>query len=268
MGSIFTARAKCVMSFYMSTYALKIVKSNVTNFTKIGDIGGLYYNVSGHVFAENQETIFIANFNYSGGGPDAYFWVGTAGTPRRTDEASTAILAHPFNGEHFAYEDLAAPRLGEVVNEDIRLTLPPHLKVKDLRWLSVWCRAFNANFGELMFLDNYNGNVDVKSDDGYVVTTLADDENDNATTIATTMVNMTTVEVTTEEEVTLAPNEVVLQEMKPRNSKDLKEENPSPPPIIEKMMPPTTVKNIDQLTNTGQVAFPNLVIFIIVIFVL
>merc|ERR1712202_84381 len=132
-----------------------------------------------------------------------------------------------------------------VVNEDIRLTLPPHGKVKDLRWLSVWCRAFNANFGELMFPDNYNGDVDVKSDDGYEITTsLADDEDDNATTIATTMVNMTTVEVTTEEE------------------------NPSPHPIIEKMLPPTTVKNIDQLTNTGQVAFPNLVIFIIVLFVL
>merc|ERR1719427_982832 len=226
-----------VMSFYMSTYALKIVKSNVTNF------------------------------NYSGGGPDAYFWVGTAGTPKRTDEASTAILAHPFEGEHFAYEDLAAPRLGEVVNEDIRLTLPPHLKVKDLRWLSVWCRAFNANFGELLFPENYNGDVDVKSEDGPEITTLAislndnDKENDNATTF----VNMTTVEVTTEEEVTLATNEVVLQEMKPRNSKDIKDEKQ---PILEKMLPPTTVKNIDQLTNTGQVAFPNLVIFIIVIFVL
>merc|ERR1712183_28941 len=264
MGSIFTARAKCVMSFYMSTYALKIVKSNVTNFTKIGDIGGLYYNVSGHVFAENQETIFIANFNYSGGGPDAYFWVGTAGTPRRTDEASTAILAHPFNGEHFAYEDLAAPRLGEVVNEDIRLTLPPHLKVKDLRWLSVWCRAFNANFGELMFLDNYNGNVDVKSEDGPEITTLANNVNDNENDNATTIVDVTTVEVSTEEEVTLATNEVVLQEMNPRNSKDIKEEKQ---PILEKMLPPTTVKNVDQLTNTGQVAFPNLEIFIIVIFV-
>merc|ERR1712183_562418 len=263
MGSIFTARAKCVMSFYMSTYSLKIVNRNVTNFTKIGDIGGFYYNVGGHVFAENQETIFITNFNYSGGGPDAYFWVETEGTPKRTDEASTAILAHPFEGEHFAYEDLAAPRLGEVVNEDIRLTLPPNLKVKDLRWLSVWCRAFNANFGELVFPDNYNGDVDVKSEDGPEITTLAINvnENDNATTI----VDVTTVEVTTEEEVTLATNEVVLQEMKPRNSKDIKDEKQ---PILEKMLSLTTVKNIDQLTNTGQVALPNLVIFIIVLFVL
>merc|ERR1712183_1169818 len=208
MGSIFTARAKCVMSFYMSTYALKIVKSNVTNFTKIGDIDGFYYNVGGHVFAENQETIFITNFNYSGGGPDAYFWVGTAGTPRRTDEASTAILAHPFEGEYFTYEDLAAPRLGEVVNEDVRLTLPPHLKVNDLRWLSVWCRAFNANFGEFVFPDNYNGDVDVKSEDSPEITTLANNvnENDNENDNTTTFVNVTTVEVTTEE--ALATNEV------------------------------------------------------------
>jgi hypothetical protein len=33
---------------------------------------------------------------YDGTGPDAYFWIGTEGTPDNTDEFKTAILAYPF----------------------------------------------------------------------------------------------------------------------------------------------------------------------------
>ena len=140
-----------MISSSVSTYALSIVNSQAANMTKIGEFEGYYYKVAGHVFAEDQDTILITNFNYSGGGPDAYFWVGTQGTPTDTDESSTAILAHPFEGKHFAYRDLGVQHLGEIVNEEIRLTLPPHLKVKDLHWLSVWCRDFSANFGESFF---------------------------------------------------------------------------------------------------------------------
>merc|ERR1712183_216721 len=100
---------------------------------------------------------------------------------------------------------------------------------------------------------------DVKSEDGPEITTLAINVNDYENGNATTIVDVTTVEVTTEEDVTLATNEVVLQEMKPRNSKDIKDEKQ---PLLEKMLPPTTVKNLDKLTNTGQVALPNLAIFL------
>ncbi len=37
------------------------------------------------------------------------------------------------------------------MQEDITLTLPPGTKVSDLKWISVWCRAFQVNFGDLIF---------------------------------------------------------------------------------------------------------------------
>ena len=31
------------------------------------------------------------------------------------------------------------------------LTLPPEYEVSDLKWLSVWCRRFSVNFGDIKF---------------------------------------------------------------------------------------------------------------------
>ena len=38
--------------------------------------------------------------------------------------------------------------------KDIVLTLPSGKTLKDVRWLSVWCRAFDVNFGEISFPRN------------------------------------------------------------------------------------------------------------------
>ena len=32
-----------------------------------------------------------------------------------------------------------------------RLTLPEHIKATDLKWLSVWCRAYQISFGDVFF---------------------------------------------------------------------------------------------------------------------
>ena len=34
-----------------------------------------------------------------------------------------------------------------------RLTLPGDLKPKDIKWLSVWCRQYKVNFGDVFFPD-------------------------------------------------------------------------------------------------------------------
>ena len=60
-------------------------------------------------------------------------------------------MPYPFNGEFFDYESPDAPVLGSFNGEDILLHLPPELKVSQLKWLSVWCRAFTVNFGDLIF---------------------------------------------------------------------------------------------------------------------
>ena len=35
-----------------------------------------------------------------------------------------------------------------------RLTLPGDLKPKEIKWLSVWCRQFTVNFGDVFFPDD------------------------------------------------------------------------------------------------------------------
>ena len=34
------------------------------------------------------------------------------------------------------------------------MTLPGDLKPKDIKWLSVWCRQFKVNFGDVFFPDD------------------------------------------------------------------------------------------------------------------
>ena len=207
-----------MISSSVSTYALSIISSQAANMTKIEEFEGYYYKVAGHVFAEDQDTILIKNFNYSGGGPDAYFWVGTQGTPADTDESSTAILAHPFEGKHFGYRDLGAQHLGEIVNQEIRLSLPPHLKVKDLHWLSVWCRDFSANFGESFFHHQEKANTTFTDEITLIGEMFNATEDVNVLTVIT--LNESTTEV-----ITTTAAEIILEEVdiRRREGKGLKE---------------------------------------------
>ena len=59
--------------------------------------------------------------------------------------------------------------------KDLVLTLPGGRTLRDLKWISVWCRAFDVNFGEVNLPDrlkyprpqkiqSFNGIHDVKSE--------------------------------------------------------------------------------------------------------
>lgn len=41
------------------------------------------------------------------------------------------------------------------------LTLPETLKTTDLKWLSVWCRAFRVNFGDMSFPENLVSDAEI-----------------------------------------------------------------------------------------------------------
>jgi hypothetical protein len=43
-------------------------------------------------------------------------------------------------------------------NNEIVLTLPDDLTTDDVKWLSVWCRKFSVNFGDILF-ENQAENV-------------------------------------------------------------------------------------------------------------
>ena len=116
---------------------------------KVGDFTNHAHGIGGTVYILDEKTLLVKGFTYDGAGPDAFFWVGTQGSPSSVG----TILPYPFEGKFYEYEDQAAPILqGQYSGDkDIKLTLPDSLKTTDLKWISVWCRAFQVNFGDLTF---------------------------------------------------------------------------------------------------------------------
>jgi len=115
---------------------------------KAGDFQNYAHGIGGQVFLKDEKTLVIKGFTYDGAGPDAFFWAGTSERPTSVG----TILPHPFEGKFYDYEDSSAPILDKRFNgEEIVLTLPDDLKATDIKWLSVWCRAFSVNFGDIYF---------------------------------------------------------------------------------------------------------------------
>ena len=109
--------------------ALAVVAAVSGEKVKIGDISTLHHAVSGELYALDDKTLMVKNFNYDGAGPDAFFWVGKEGSPDSTNEDTTAILAHPFEGKHYEYRNDDAPILKAASNEAVTLILPENMKV-------------------------------------------------------------------------------------------------------------------------------------------
>merc|ERR1711971_146492 len=76
---------------------------------------------------------------------------GTSGKPSRLN--GDVVLPYPYEGEHFSYSDKNIPLLLRPFDgsEDVVLTLPPGYSTTDLKWLSVWCRDYQINFGHVTF---------------------------------------------------------------------------------------------------------------------
>ena len=56
-------------------------------------------------------------------------------------------------GKWYDNGDQLAPKLKRFdgSQDDIVLTLPDDTEVKDLKWISIWCRKFKQNFGYFIF---------------------------------------------------------------------------------------------------------------------
>jgi len=114
----------------------------------LGEFQNYAHGIHGKVYEIEERKIFIQDFEYDGAGPDAFFWIGN--TPN-VGEVGT-ILPHPFEGKFFEYDDQSAPILAERFDKvNITLTLPEDKTVDDFKWLSVWCRQFSVNFGDVIF---------------------------------------------------------------------------------------------------------------------
>ncbi|XP_075145632.1 protein Skeletor, isoforms B/C [Haematobia irritans] len=106
----------------------------------IGDFTNFAHGIKGSIYAVDESTLFIKSFAYDGTGPDAFFWVGK--TPRPSPEGF--IIPYPED-----YVGIEPPILKAHNNTDIILRLPMGKRIKDIRWLSVWCRRFTVDFGEV-----------------------------------------------------------------------------------------------------------------------
>ncbi|XP_018319148.1 protein Skeletor, isoforms B/C isoform X2 [Agrilus planipennis] len=112
---------------------------------EIGKLQQFAHGIKGIVYAVDESTIFIKGFSYDGTGPDAFFWIGNS--PRPSPDGYIVPYPEDYSGRE-------PPVLGEHNNSDIILRLPMGKRLKDIRWLSVWCRRFTVDFGEVFIPPN------------------------------------------------------------------------------------------------------------------
>ena len=101
--------------------------------------GGQFINyahgISGNVYLKDEKTLVIKDFTYDGYGSKPLFWVGN--TPMPTIRSNGTIFPFPisrrFNGE------------------TIELNLPENFKHKYLKFMAVWSRHYDMNYGDLCF---------------------------------------------------------------------------------------------------------------------
>ncbi|ALC47592.1 CG34355 [Drosophila busckii] len=111
----------------------------------IGQFTNFAHGIKGSIYAVDESTLFVKSFAYDGTGPDAYFWVGK--TPRPSPEGYIIPYPEEYNG-------VDPPVLSAHNNTDIILRLPMGKRIKDIRWLSVWCRRFTVDFGDVFIPAN------------------------------------------------------------------------------------------------------------------
>ena len=121
----------------------------MSNMKKAGVFTNHYHGIGGTVYTKGKNMLIIKGFTYDGTGPDVFFLVGTQGSP----SDSGTILSYPYKGKHYEYNDESAPTLKEKFSGEmeVKLVLPPALTVMNIKWISVWCREFSVNFGDVIF---------------------------------------------------------------------------------------------------------------------
>jgi len=108
----------------------------------LGAFKNNFHDIAGDIYSKGDNQLVIEGFTYDGQGPDAFFWVGTKGKEPSSDGI---ILPHPFEGKFYDNGDRSAPVLSQRFDgsqNDLVLTLPDDIEVKDLKWISIWCRRF------------------------------------------------------------------------------------------------------------------------------
>ncbi|XP_037092885.1 protein Skeletor, isoforms B/C-like [Pollicipes pollicipes] len=104
---------------------------------KLGSLKSLEHGVRGDVYAVDSRTLHIRNFNYDGQGPDAFFYVGSGSRPSNA-------------GYKVPDENGSTKPLGAYKNKHVTLTLPNGVTMDKVQWVSVWCKAYSVDFGNII----------------------------------------------------------------------------------------------------------------------
>ena len=90
----------------------------------------------GDVIALDSQTLMIKHLVFGGNQPETFFMVGSGPRPG------------PF-GVKIPDEDGTLESLGAYRNRTIILTLPDHLDLMSLSWLSLWSHSLQSSFGDI-----------------------------------------------------------------------------------------------------------------------
>lgn len=111
-----------------------------------------YHPLAGTVEFKNENTLRIKNFIYDGLGPDAFFIVGKSGlTPDPSNAIPVVPNAVEYPQKEFSFRDNNVPILRKYDGEDLEIKLPIGIRVSDLKWISLFCRDYNIDFGHVIF---------------------------------------------------------------------------------------------------------------------
>jgi len=112
----------------------------------IGPIVKTQHQVSGQVYALNDSIIIIDGFNYDGLAPGVFFNVATQGNSVQQYLQNRVIVNYPDPNS-----PVSTPLEGRISNKRIFLQMPPGLRVRDIKWMTIWCELFGVSFGEVTF---------------------------------------------------------------------------------------------------------------------
>ncbi|XP_074594209.1 protein Skeletor, isoforms B/C-like [Brevipalpus obovatus] len=143
----------CSFMFFISIIYTLITSSSILclvnsiNLNYYGKYLGSFsptsvHSVKGKVYAVNETAIFIQDFSYDGAGPDAYFWAGSSSTP----DVNGFIIPDSLG----RYDVLKG-----YSNQNVLLNLPKGRTIKTIKWISIWCRSFTADFGHVKIPPNF-----------------------------------------------------------------------------------------------------------------
>ncbi|XP_068625732.1 protein Skeletor, isoforms B/C [Battus philenor] len=108
----------------------------------IGKLNSYHHQVSGEVYAVDDWTVLLVNFNYDGTGEDTFFWAGDSGRPGPQgfivpDQYGKTNILERYN------------------NAEVRLRLPEGKRVARLKWLSVYDVSTQNAFGDVYVPDEF-----------------------------------------------------------------------------------------------------------------